>query len=197
MIRVRPRADHVSSSIRNNEANPHCLFVSEWQLVVSARIPIVISAPGVTNPGSKSDALIETVDLYPTLAELAGLPAPAGPQPIDGDSFVNVLKGRSSDVGMHAFHCYPRRGRLGRAVRTARYRLVEWKPFGGTQPPEYELYDYEADPGETKNLAAEQPEVVKRLAAILAIRPAAKPPHRSRTAAPANPRGKRPPDSGE
>jgi iduronate 2-sulfatase len=46
-------------------------------------IPIVIVAPGVTQPGSASMQLTETVDIYPTLAELAGLPAPRVPQPIE------------------------------------------------------------------------------------------------------------------
>ena len=78
------------------------------------------------------------------------------------------------------FHVYPRnpRGRgeiLGRAVRTTRYRLVEWKKSGApAETAELELYDYEADPGETKNLAAVQPEIVSKLRAILASQPEAK-----------------------
>lgn len=140
------------------------------------RIPIAITAPGVTTPGSRSDALIETVDIFPTLTELAGLPAPAGPQPIDGESFVSVLKGEAERVDDHAYHCYPRGGRLGRAIRTRRYRLVEWKPLGGgADRVDYELYDYEEDPLETKNLAGERPDVVTELAAILARHPPAKP----------------------
>ena len=61
-------------------------------------------------------------------------------------------------------------------MRTARYRLVEWKvPGDDASKAIYELYDYEADPGENKNLAKEKPEVVKELAAILAKQPEAKP----------------------
>jgi iduronate 2-sulfatase len=71
---------------------------------------------------------------------------------------------------------YPRSKRIGRAVRTERYRLVEWKVPGEAQETaELELYDYEADPQETKNLAAEKPEVVKDLRAMLAKYPEAKP----------------------
>jgi iduronate 2-sulfatase len=69
---------------------------------------------------------------------------------------------------------------IGRAVRTARHRLVEWKKIGA--PPDsavLELYDYESDPAETKNLAADQPEVVARLRALLAKQPEAKPQVRS------------------
>jgi iduronate 2-sulfatase len=135
------------------------------------RIPIMICAPGVTIANSSSKALIETVDLFPTITDLAGLPAPTGPQPIDGDSFVPVLKGEPSDVGEYAYHCYPKGGRLGRAIRTQRYRLVEWTRLGKNHKPEYELYDYETDPLEKKNLAGALPDVMKRLTAILATLP--------------------------
>jgi len=137
------------------------------------RIPIVISAPGVTKPGSSSKALIETVDLFPTIAELAGLPEPTGPQPIDGDSFVSILKGSPvTKIGEYAYHSYPKGNRLGRAIRTSRYRLVEWKPWGKpSSKAEYELYDYETDPLEKQNLASEKPDVVKKLSAILVRQP--------------------------
>ena len=137
------------------------------------RIPIVISAPGVTKPGSSSKALIETVDLFPTIAALAGLPEPTGPQPIDGDSFASILKGSPvTKIGEHAYHCYPKGNRLGRAIRTSRYRLVEWKPWGKpSSKAEYELYDYETDPLEKQNLASEKPDIVKKLSAILVRQP--------------------------
>jgi iduronate 2-sulfatase len=138
------------------------------------RIPILISAPGVTQPGSSTTALIETVDIYPTLVELAGLSMPKAAQPIDGKSFVPVLRESSRSVRDHAYHCFPKGKRLGRAVRTQRYRLVEWKPIGSSESPEYELYDYLDDPLETKNLAAERPQVVSELASMLASHPAAK-----------------------
>jgi iduronate 2-sulfatase len=54
--------------------------------------------------------------------------------------------------------------------------LVEWKKIGApTDTAEYELYDYQSDPLETKNLASEQPQVVARLAGMLATHPEAKP----------------------
>ena len=140
------------------------------------RIPIIIAAPGITQPGSQSMALVETVDLFPTVCELAGLELPDAPQPLDGKSMVPILDGTRSSVRDHAYHCFPKGGKLGRAIRTERYRLVEWKPFRGNQPAEYELYDYQADPLETKNLAADQPERVEQLAAILATHPQAVPP---------------------
>jgi iduronate 2-sulfatase len=135
------------------------------------RIPIVIVAPGVTKPGSSTKQLTESVDLYPTLAELAGLPAPDVPQSIDGTSLVPVLKNPGARVRDHAYHAYPKR-KLGRAIRTERYRLVEWRDWGnGRDNVEYELYDYETDPLETENLAAKHPEIVGQLKQILAEYP--------------------------
>jgi iduronate 2-sulfatase len=140
----------------------------------ATRIPIVIVAPGVTIPGSSTSQLTETVDLYPTLAALAGLPSPEGPQPIDGLSLLSVLKDPSARVRNHAYHCFPRGGKLGRAIRTERYRLVDWRPVA--QPgalPVLELYDYENGRVETKNLSGERPEIVSQLQAILARHPEA------------------------
>lgn len=136
------------------------------------RIPILIAAPGVAKPGSSTKQPAESVDIFPTLCELAGLPAPAGPQRIDGLSLVPVLKNPSTRVRDHAYHAYPRR-KLGRALRTERYRLVEWKnPGDPADAAEYELYDYEADPLEKENLAAKRPDVVALLKAKLAKYPA-------------------------
>ena len=138
------------------------------------RIPLVIVAPGVTTPGSHTRQPAESADVFPTLAGLAGLPAPAGPQPIDGLSLVPVLKDPAARVRDHAFHAYPK-NKIGRAIRTERHRLVEWKkPGAPAVTAEYELYDYQVDPLETRNLAADHPDVVGKLKAILAKYPEAR-----------------------
>jgi iduronate 2-sulfatase len=140
----------------------------------ATHIPLLIVAPGTTKPGSVSSQLAETVDIFPTLAELAGLPAPTGPQPIDGLSLVPVLRDPSKTVRDHAYHSYPRGERIGRAIRTARYRLVEWKkPGAAADTADLELYDYQTDPGETKNHASLQPVTVARMRAILGRHPEA------------------------
>jgi len=142
------------------------------------RIPILIYAPGVTNPKSVTNQLVETVDIYPTLAELAGLPKPNGPQPIDGLSLVPVLKNPEIRIRDHAYHAYPRRGNqlIGCAIRTERYRMVEWISVEDPNAEHiYELYDYVEDPLETKNYAQARPEVLNDLKAILATHPEAKP----------------------
>jgi iduronate 2-sulfatase len=139
------------------------------------RIPILIVAPGVAQAGAATRQLAETVDIFPTLAELAGLPAPSGPQPIDGVSLVPVLKKPDVRVRGHAFHAYPRGRKLGRAIRTERYRLVEWKNHGDfSVQVDYELYDYKSDPWETRNHFKAKPKVTEKLKAILAGYPAPK-----------------------
>jgi iduronate 2-sulfatase len=138
----------------------------------ATRIPLILAGPGVA-AGASTRALVETVDLYPTLSELAGLPARAG---LDGVSFAAVLKDPAKPARDSVIHVYPRNDKLGRAIRTERYRLVEWKKVGApSDTAELELYDYQTDPLETRNLAAEQPEVVAQLRAILARHPEAKP----------------------
>ena len=138
------------------------------------RIPLIIAAPGVGRPGSHTTQLTETVDIYPTLVELAGLPAPQVQQPLDGISMVPVLNDPEIHIRNHAYHCFPRGGRLGRAIRTDRYRLVEWRNLGdATGPADYELYDYQNSDMEVRNIAEEQPAVRDSLRAILAQHPEA------------------------
>ena len=134
------------------------------------RIPILISAPGVTAPNSSTKQLAESVDIFPTLAELAGLPQPSGPQAIDGVSLVPVLKDPQKRVREYAYHAYPKK-KLGRAIRTERYRLVQWREFKANGNEEYELYDYQTDPLETRNLAKDLPDVVTDLKKLLAKHP--------------------------
>jgi iduronate 2-sulfatase len=150
----------------------HGMWCKHTNYEQAARIPLLVAAPG-SKQGAKTRSLVETVDLYPTLCELAGLPAPDG---LDGRSFADMLKDPDQTIRDHVIHVYPRGQRLGRAIRTDRHRLVEWKvPGSSADSAELELYDYETDPLETKNLAIDQPETVANLRALLATHPEAKP----------------------
>lgn len=140
----------------------------------ATRIPLIVAGPGI-NADAVTLQLAETVDLFPTLAELAGLPPPTGPQPMDGLSLVPVLRNPAARVRDHAAHCWPG-ARIGRAIRTERYRLVEWRnPAEPPESAEWELYDYQTDPLETRNLAADEPEVMRVMKEILARHPEAMP----------------------
>jgi iduronate 2-sulfatase len=157
----------------------HGMWCKHTNYEQATRIPVIVSTPGTTKAGGRCRALIETADIYPTLCELAGLPVPAG---LDGSSFAASLTDPASAKTKDAvFHVYPRTPKgmgelLGRAVRTDRYRMVEWKKAGAPADTAIiELYDYATDPNETKNIAGDQPETVARLRAILAKQPEAKP----------------------
>ncbi|MDA1067304.1 MAG: sulfatase [Verrucomicrobia bacterium] len=136
------------------------------------RIPIIISAPGVTKPGSVTHQLTETVDLYPTIASLAGLPAPNTSQPIDGLDMTPVLKNGQTRIRDYAYHSYPKASIIGRAIRNERYRIVEWLNTS-TSEIVYELYDYQADPLEKQNVASSNPKALDFMKALLAKEPKA------------------------
>ena len=140
------------------------------------KIPLIISAPGHIAENSSTSQLTETVDIYPTLVELAGFELPEVKQPFDGTSMVPVLENPESHIRDHAYHAFPRGGRLGRAIRTDQYRMVEWKKIGeADDTAEYELYDYQEGNVEKKNIALEHPKVLEELKSILAKHPEAKP----------------------
>ncbi|MCE2694212.1 MAG: sulfatase, partial [Verrucomicrobiaceae bacterium] len=96
----------------------HGMWCKHTNYEQATRIPVIVAAPGV-QPGQRTQALVETVDIYPTLAELASLPAPAK---LDGRSFASVLKNPGTSTRNHAIHVYPRgEGLVGRAIRTQRH----------------------------------------------------------------------------
>ena len=128
----------------------------------------------MTSPGSSSDQPVATVDIYPTLADLAGLQRPTGPQPIDGTSLKEILKNPSKEIKDHIYHAYLRQGNLGEAIRTKRFRMVRWTNLNDNSKVQYELYDYENDPLEKENTASSNPKKVKELLAVLDTYPKAK-----------------------
>lgn len=149
----------------------HGMWCKHTNYEQATRIPLMVSVPGAE--AQRSQAMVETVDIYPTLAELAGLPARDG---LDGKSFAAVVTKRQKKHRDYVTHIYPRNQLLGRAVRNERYRFVEWKkPGAADTTAEYELYDYQKDPSETKNLAKELPEVLASLKVLVQEMPEAKP----------------------
>ncbi len=86
----------------------HGIWTKPTNYEQATRIPLLVIAPGATPPGSVSKQPVESVDIFPTLAELAALPAPRGPQAIDGLSRVPVLCDPAKIIRDPASHCYPR-----------------------------------------------------------------------------------------
>lgn len=129
------------------------------------RIPLMVRVPELK--GKKIDALIETVDIFPTLTEFCGLPELAVPQPIDGVSYASFLKGHVSEPRQYVYHCFPRGGKLGRAIRTDRYRLVAWQKIDQSDKPQYELFDYRNGLIEKENIWDEKHPAFLTLKAML------------------------------
>lgn len=147
----------------------HGIWTKHTNFEQSTHIPLIIAAPGMQH-GASSGQLAETVDIYPTLVELAGLPQPQASQPIDGLSLVPVLKNPKVRVRDHAYHAFPHAGVLGLAIRTEQYRMVRWQKSPGDDAI-YELYDLLNDPLETENIASQKAEIVEELEAMLESHP--------------------------
>jgi len=120
------------------------------------RVPAFACGPGIP-AGRKSAEPVSTIDLYPTLLELAGLPVPEA-QTVDGLSLVPLLRGQPApDVaGRDLFWHYPHYGNQG-GEPSAMVRSGDWKLIHYYEDGRDELYDLAADPGELRDLAAERP----------------------------------------
>ena len=130
------------------------------------RVPLLIRAPGRHAAGAGTDRLVELVDLYPTLCELAGIEVRGD---MEGLSLVPLLASPAREWKSAAFSLYIRRpkhspdnGRyMGRSMVTERYHYVEWRPWDheaktGGELAALELYDLESDPAENINIAGRE-----------------------------------------
>ena len=121
------------------------------------RVPLIARFPGLVPPGTRSNGIIELIDLFPTFTETAGIPTPAT---LDGRSFLPRLKDPSAP-GKDAAFCD--NGVNGRTVRTADWRLIE--RIDGA----HELYHFPTDSNQYYNVFTnpKNTEVVDRLARLL------------------------------
>lgn len=141
------------------------------------RVPLFIRWPARLPEPRVVGKIASHIDLYPTLLDLCGVPRPAGP-PLDGISLRPLLEGRDAawpDRVLFTQNPISETNRYPGAVRTQQYRLVREirGPGGGSRAKAkdasasaWQLYDMEADPGETRNLAQQQPGEVARLSKL-------------------------------
>jgi iduronate 2-sulfatase len=121
-------------------------------------VPLIISVPGMKNTNAHTSALVEFVDIYPSLVELAGLPLP---KHLEGTSFKPLLDDLQRPWKLAAFSQYPRNvgetlaePLMGYSMRTDRYRFTVWVARNNPAKVDaIELYDHQADPQENKNIA--------------------------------------------
>lgn len=142
---------------------------------IDTRVPLIVRAPGARENGKPCDRLVEFVDVYPSLCELADLPLR---EELEGTSFAPLLDDCTRPWKKAVFSQFLRDGiwvapdgvdYMGRCLRTERYRYVEWKKKESDELIARELYDQRTDPQENNNIAElpENEEAVERLAAEL------------------------------
>jgi arylsulfatase A-like enzyme len=135
-----------------------------WAYEGGVREPLLVKWPGVTKPDSICDEPVTSTDFFPTLLEMAGLPAQSAPDS-DGVSRVLELQGKTAPprpLFWHYPHYSNQGGKPYGAVRLGDFKLIEWY-----EDKRIELYNLHNDLGEKNNLAAEKPETAVALVARL------------------------------
>ena len=137
----------------------HTIWCKTSNYEFDARVPLIISAPQ-KRKGQVCRRLVELVDMYPTLVELAGLSLPSG---LEGTSMVPLLDNPKRSWKKAAFTQFPRPAYykksfnvMGYSVRTKEYHYIEWFDMKKKQPIAIELYDHRSDPYELTNLAKKE-----------------------------------------
>jgi len=144
----------------------HGLWAKTSNFELDARVPLIIAPPSAKNPGAKTASLVEMIDIFPTLVELAGLPAVPG---LDGASLVPLLNDPIASVKPAAFTQHPRpaypdrtpKGQpevMGYSVRTANWRYTEWRNWDSGSVEASEFYDHRGDKPELNNVVAAPPD---------------------------------------
>jgi len=125
------------------------------------RVPLIARWPGRIQPHATSFHISAFWDFLPTACALAEIPPPEG---IDGLSFLPVMLGDEGAQKEHAFLYWEfhERETTEQAVRMGRWKAVRHNPSGPV-----ELYDLESDKGETKDIAGQNPEIVKNIRVVL------------------------------
>ncbi|MEM1444253.1 MAG: sulfatase, partial [Verrucomicrobiota bacterium] len=141
----------------------HFLWGKVTHFDIGAKVPFLVRAPGISKAGATSEAMVELIDIYPTLADLTGLNPP---DHLQGKS-LRPLLGHPDRMGKkkYAYSVVGRGQKLGYAIRNQRWRYGLW-------PDGEELYNLTNDPEEKVNLAANenQTERLKEFRAILATK---------------------------
>jgi arylsulfatase A-like enzyme len=128
------------------------------------RVPLIVRWPGHVAAGAVTDTPVINTDWLPTLLDVAGLPIPSG---LDGTTLAPLLTGRGPAPNRSLFWHFPHYTNQGSrpsgAVRDGNWMLVEYY-----DAEKAELYDLSEDPGESRDLAARNPDRVIRMRAALA-----------------------------
>ncbi|HUT14168.1 MAG TPA: sulfatase, partial [Thermoguttaceae bacterium] len=135
------------------------------------RVPLIVSWPGKIAQDERSDAIVSSVDYFPTILDVAGLPRPEE-QACDGASLWPVLQGGRPDparaVFCHFPHMPPATGSLpATSVRQGDWKLLRFYGDASEGTDRLELYRLADDPGESRNLAGSDPQRAADLNALV------------------------------
>lgn len=134
------------------------------------REPMIVYYPGVTTGGTRCDSFVMAEDIYPSILEMAGIKGYKTPQVIDGRSFVPLLDGSGDpSKGRDLFWNFPNLwGETGPGIgATCTVRSGDWKLIYFYETGKKELYNITDDIGEKHDLAADNPDIVKKLSSKL------------------------------
>lgn len=141
----------------------HGMFGKQTNFSIATRSPLIVRIPKMTDGGKVVGGLVETLDIYPTLAELCGF---TPPQDLQGKSFLPLIKNTENPGKPYARSFFHRNETLGKTIVTDRYRIVQWKNEQDTTVA-LELYDHRTDPEENINIAYDTPEITDSLLTVL------------------------------
>ncbi len=127
---------------------------------IDTRIPFIIRDPRSKANGQRCNQLVESLDIFPTVCELTGVPVP---ESLDGKSAANLLNDPKAPHGNAAFSQFVRNSLMGASIRTDRWRYVEWREMKDGSVKFRELYDHQNDPDENRNVAGVNPQVIADL----------------------------------
>jgi len=132
----------------------HDSWCKHTNFEIDARSPMIISIPETRGAALRTQALVEFVDMYPSLCELCGLPIPAH---CEGTSFAPLIKHPDRAWKTAAFGQYPRKNYsvMGYTMRTDRFRYTEWWDRETEEVLAFELCDHQEDPQENVNCAVD------------------------------------------
>ena len=154
----------------------HGSWCKQTNYNIDVRVPLMIRAPGVSRPGADCERLVELVDLYATLCDVAGVAVPDGLESVSLKPLLIDPQSQWKSAAFSQFHRNPRvtpdqKRYMGYSMMTERYHYVEWRHWDNVagvsgDVAAVELYDLQTDPDENENIAgeAEQAALVASLA---------------------------------
>jgi len=139
----------------------HGSWCKHTNFEIDTRVPLIVVDPRTRNTRGQTQALVELIDLYPTLADLCGFPLPAQ---VQGRSFAKVLEDPSQPHRDFAYSSYPKRPDndiVGHSIRNQQYRYTEWWDAETDGVLVRVATDLTRDPAETTNALLEKPELTE------------------------------------